>query len=125
VIIGVGVDTVLVRRVAALLARHGERAESRVFTPGEISYCQGKVNSSQHLAARFAAKEALMKAIGHGIAQGIGFSEIEVESDGRSRPQLRLSGRAGELAREAGVKSVHLSLTHTDDDGTAIVVLEG
>ncbi len=118
-------DSVLTRRVAALLARYGERAEERVFTAREIAYCRGKVNPSQHLAARFAAKEAAMKALGRGIGQGCSFNEIEVVSDGDSRPGLRLTGGTEALAGELGVRTAHLSLSHTDDHGIAFVVLEG
>jgi len=124
-IVGVGVDSVLTRRVAALLAHHGESVEGRVFTPGEVAYCRGKADPSQHLAARFAAKEAVMKALGRGIGQGAAFSEIEVVSDGKERPRVALSGGTEAIARRMGVSSIHLSLTHTSDHGIAFVVLEG
>jgi holo-[acyl-carrier protein] synthase len=111
--------------VAALLARYGERAETRVFTEGEVSYSRARANPTQHLAARFAAKEAAMKALGRGMGQGASLHEIEVVSDGVSRPVLRISGATADIALGLGVRTIHLSLSHTDDHGIAVVVLEG
>lgn len=117
--IGVGIDVVDVARFALILGRR-PGFEERVFTPLERSTCAGTVN---RLAARFAAKEATMKALGVGLG-AFGFHEVWVEREPSGRPLLRVAGRAEELARAAGVRRWHVSLTHTDLVAEAVVVAE-
>lgn len=124
-IIGIGMDLVEVSRVAALLERHGERGLRRLFTPGERERCLCAGRPAQSFAARFAAKEAFLKAIGTGWAEGLGWTDVEVVSAASGAPELRLHGAAERLARKRGVDRVHLSLTHTDQLAGAYVVLEG
>lgn len=122
-ILGVGLDVVPISRMAALLARHGGRAEQRLFSPRERSDCAPRGNPAQHYAARFAAKEACLKALG--VPAGLGWKEIEVHSEEGRAPRLVLSGAAARAARERGVQAQHLSLTHAGDVAAAVVVLEG
>jgi holo-[acyl-carrier protein] synthase len=124
-IVGTGVDIAEVPRIRQALERHGERFLNRVFTPDEVRYCTGKTNSAERLAARFAAKEAGMKALGTGWRRGVAWRDIEVVRLPGQRPQLRLSGKAGEIARSLGCKATHLSLSHTAEQAIAYVILEG
>jgi len=125
-IIGVGVDLIEVPRVAAALSnpRTGARFEAKVFTPGEIAYCRRRRSAMESFAARFAAKEAVMKALGRGyLGGGIGWRQIEVVRE-RGRPTLLLSGRAKRQADELGVRRLHLSITHTNSFAAAYVIAE-
>jgi holo-[acyl-carrier protein] synthase len=115
-VIATGVDIVEIDRVADLLARHGERFRRRVYTDREWADSGGRVAS---LAARFAAKEALIKALG---TRELTLCEIEVVRPERSQPTLRLSGRAAEIARALGVNELSLSLTHGREHAVAVVV---
>jgi holo-[acyl-carrier protein] synthase len=124
-IYGVGIDLVKVARITAVLSRHGDRFLNRVFTPGEIAYCQGKAWTAAGFALRFAAKEAFSKALGVGLRRnGIRWREVEVVPDSRGKPELRVSGRAAELCAAAGITGLHLSLTDEDDQALAVVILE-
>jgi len=123
-IVGIGLDLMEPARLARSLAEHGDRFEQRVFTPGEIADCKDRADRAQALAARFAAKEACLKALGTGWSEGLGFSQIEVVRTENGRPEIRLDGRASERAREIGVKTIHVSLTHQPTMAAAVVVLE-
>lgn len=123
-IIGVGTDLVEVRRVAAMLARHGDRARAKLFTPGEVARCLAARRPEESFAARFAAKEAFLKAMGTGWSGGLAWREVEVVSGPDGAPTLRLSGVAARVAEERGVRRAHLSLTHTAELAAAYVVLE-
>jgi len=120
-IIGVGVDIIDVERIQAALnhARTGERFRVRVFTDEEIAYCGRRRNAAESFAARFAAKEAMMKALGHAY----GWREIEV-CRANGPPTLRLHGRAQERAVQLGVRHIHLSLSHTATLAIAYVIAE-
>lgn len=120
--IAIGVDLVEVARVSAMLARHGDAARRRVFTPGEVAYCQPRARRDEHYAARFAAKEAVMKALGTGWARGVAFADIEVLPDEVGRPVLRLTGGARQLAHEMGISGWLVSLSHTRTHAIAAVV---
>lgn len=120
-----GLDMVEVSRVADLLAEHGERFLARCFTSGERAYAEGQPRRrAEHLAARFAAKEAVLKALGTGLSGGIAWTEIEVTRDGSGAPGLRLTGVAAARARSLGVRSWAVSLTHTAALAAASVVGE-
>jgi holo-[acyl-carrier protein] synthase len=124
-VLGIGTDLIEIERVQASIDRFGERFLARLFTPGEIAYCQRKKkNSTESFAARFAAKEAGAKALGTGISRGISWLEIEVQRKPGERPTLHLSGRAAELAAALGVRRVQLSLTHSRELAMAVVVIE-
>src|SRR3982751_182540 len=98
-IVGHGIDLVEVSRIAEMLERHGERFLSRVFTPGEALHSEGRRGRAEHLAGRFAAKEAVLKALGTGWAEGVAWTDIEVCAEPSGAPRLSLTGRAAELAR--------------------------
>src|SRR5512135_1865142 len=120
-IVGVGVDIIDVQRIQAALdhPRTGERFRVRVFTDGEIAYCLRRRHAAESFAARFAAKEAMMKALG----RAYGWREIEVVR-GTGAPTLRLYGRAQERAEALGLQRVHLSLSHTATLAIAYVIAE-
>jgi holo-[acyl-carrier protein] synthase len=123
-LIGTGIDVVEIERIAQSIERYGERFLRRVFTSGEIAYCQRKRNYAESYAARFAAKEAGAKALGTGIQHGIVWKEIEVRREPGRRPTLHFSGRALAIAEKLGVKHVSLSLTHDNRAAIATVHLE-
>jgi holo-[acyl-carrier protein] synthase len=123
-VLGLGTDLIETRRVEESIARFGERFLERIFTAGEIAYCQRKKNAAESFAARFAAKEAGAKALGTGISRGVTWKEFEVRREPSGRPTLHMSGRAAELAEAIGVKRVQLSLTHSRELALAVVVAE-
>lgn len=124
-ILGTGVDLAEVDRIREAIERYGERFLQRIYTPAEIAYCQRKANKYERFAARFAAKEAGMKAIGTGWRGGIRWKDFEVVNLPSGRPTLKLYGVAQEVAGRLGAKSVQLSLTHTASTSLAHVILEG
>ncbi len=123
-ILGLGIDLVETGRMAKALGRHGERFQERIFTPRERADCAGRVDRVQALAARFAAKEACLKALGTGWAEGLSFRQVEVVRGANGRPTLKLDGPAATRAREMGVRRVHVSLTHQAGVAAAVVILE-
>ena len=124
-IVGTGIDIVEVRRVAAALERFGERFTRRLFTAAEVRYCDSKANRAERFAARFAAKEAGLKALGTGWRNGISWRELEVCREPGGRPTLVFTGRAGEIAARLGTQRAFLSLSHTAEHAVAQVILEG
>ncbi len=116
-ILRTGVDLVEIRRVAEAIKRHGERFLNRVFTARELEDCNGRVNS---LAARFAAKEAAAKALGCGIGK-VSWTEIEIGSDELKAPYLTLYGEGEKLAKELGLTTWSVSLSHTESQAIAFV----
>ncbi|HKR30604.1 MAG TPA: holo-ACP synthase [Terriglobales bacterium] len=123
-IIGTGVDICEVPRIAASIARFGDRFLQKVFTPGEIRYCQSKRNSVERFAARFAAKEAAMKALGTGASRGVTWTSIEIGHAPGGRPILKLHGRTAQVAEQLGVHRISLSVTHTESSAMAMVIFE-
>jgi holo-[acyl-carrier protein] synthase len=123
-IVGMGTDLAEIGRVERSIERFGERFLERVYTAGEIAYCQSKKSSAESFAARFAAKEAGAKALGTGISRGVSWREFEVRRAPSGKPSLVLSGRAAELAAGLGVARISLSLTHTRELAMAVVVME-
>jgi holo-[acyl-carrier protein] synthase len=122
VILGLGVDLVPISRMREALARHGERLERKLFTDGEREYARSQARPEEPFAVRFAAKEALLKALC--VPDGLHWHELEVRTRGRA-PELALHGEAARAAQERGVRRTHLSLTHAGDSAVAVVVLEG
>lgn len=123
-ITGVGIDLEEVGRIRGAIERHGERFLQRIFTAAEIAYVEGTANRYERYTARFAAKEAGMKALGTGMLQGVGFRDFEVTNLAGGRPVLGLSGKAAEVAARQGVRTAQVSLTHTATHGMAVVILE-
>jgi len=124
VIVGVGVDVMSIERFAKSIERYGGRILERVFTEGEREYCLRMKNSAEHFAARFAAKEAVSKALGTGVCRGVGWKEIEVVREPSGRPTARLTGGAAAAARRIGADVVHISLTHSREQAVAFAVAE-
>jgi holo-[acyl-carrier protein] synthase len=123
-IVGTGVDIAEVGRIEGAVKRFGDRFLRRVFTPAEIRYCMGKPNAAERLAARFAAKEAGMKAIGTGLRHGVTWQDVEVLRLPGQRPALQFHGKAAKFAALLGCKRTHLSLSHTKEQAIAHVILE-
>lgn len=123
-IVGTGIDIVEVARVAEAIERFGDRFLRRIYTPSEIQYCRSKRNAAERFAARFAAKEAALKAIGTGWKNGIAWTEVEVRREPGGRPTIRFSGKAAGFAAQLGMKRASLSLSHTAQLAIAKVILE-
>ncbi len=123
-ILGLGLDATEIDRIADVLRRHGDRFLERIYSPGEIAYCQRHRDPAPSLAARFAAKEATMKALGTGAARGVAWRDIEVVRHG-GPPQLRLQGGALRHFQALGARSSLLTLTHSRDLAIAQVLLLG
>lgn len=124
-IIGIGIDIVEISRINEAEKRWGERFLEKVFTEGEIKYSMLNKSPHQRLAARFAVKEAMSKALGTGIASGITWKDTEVISRDNGRPEILLHGRLREIAESMGVTGIHVSISHDGDHAIAQVVLEG
>lgn len=116
----VGIDIIEIHRVADVIARHGERFLNRVYTPDELRVCRGRVHE---LAARFAAKEAVMKALGTGV-RGVGWRDIEILPNRRGKPLVFLYGRGADRARRIQLRGLEISLTHSKEYAIASVVGE-
>jgi len=123
-IVGTGIDIAEVPRIAQALNRHGERFLHRVYTEGEINYCDSKANRIERYAARFAAKEAAMKALGTGWNHGVRWRDIEVSRLPGGRPTIKFHGKAAEFAARLGMTNVALSISHTSEQAIAQVILE-
>lgn len=124
-ILGIGIDLVDCDRIENSIERFGDRFLQRVFTEGEIAYARSMKFPARHLAARFAAKEALSKAFGTGIGKAMGWRDLDVQKHESGEPFVVLSGGAEKMASARGVTKVWISLTHTDKSGMATIILEG
>ena len=123
-IVGTGIDLAEVNRIGAAIERYGNRFLDRIYTAAEIAYVERKANRHECYAARFAAKEAGMKAIGTGWRRGVRWKDFEVINLASGRPTLQLHGVAAKVADTMHVRHIALSLTHTAMQGMAIVILE-
>ena len=123
-VLGIGVDLVENARIEHSLDRFGERFLHRVFTDGEIEYSQSMKYPARHLAARFAAKEAVSKAFGTGIGKAMGWKDIDVRRKSSGEPYVVLEGGAKELAESRQVTKVSISLSHTEHHAMAVIVVE-
>lgn len=123
-IVGTGIDIAEVPRIAESIERFGDRFIQRVFTNGEIQYCDSKANRTERYAARFAAKEAAMKALGTGWNHGVRWRDVEVYREPGRRPTIRFHGKAAEFATKMNAKNVSLSISHTKEQAIASVILE-
>jgi len=124
VIVGIGIDLAEVDRIREAIERHGRRFIDRIYTEKEIAYVERKANKYERYAARFAAKEAGMKAVGTGWKRGVRWRDFEVTNLPSGRPTLQLHGEAAKFAENLGVRNIALSITHTAAQGMAIVILE-
>jgi len=123
-IVGSGVDLCEVHRIKGAIARHGRRFLERVYTEREIAYAQRTANLYERYAARFAAKEAGMKALGTGWRGGVKWRDFEVTNLPSGRPTMQFHGKAAEFAASLGVQNISLSITHTSVQAMALVILE-
>ena len=124
-VIGIGIDIAEVDRVREAIARHGERFISRIYTEAERCYCESKANRFERFAGRFAAKEAAMKAIGTGWRRGVAWRDFEVTRAASGQPIIRFSGEAAVIAESLGVKKALVTISHTELQAVAQVLLEG
>src|SRR5688572_4289882 len=122
-IIGVGIDMIEVDRVAEKVNKE-QGFREKIFSPNEIHFCESKVNSGENYAARFAAKEAFLKATGLGLAMGYNISDIEIVSDTNGKPSLVLNGTFKQKATESNWNKIHVSLSHLKSIACAVVVIE-
>ena len=124
-VIGVGTDIVEIRRIGAALDRHGERFREKAFTPAETAYCLSRAEPPAHFAGRFAAKEAVLKALGCGFGRGASLTDVEIVSGDRA-PVVTLSGGAARIAKAAGaVMPVLVSISHSREAAIAFAVVQG
>jgi holo-[acyl-carrier protein] synthase len=124
-IIGIGTDVVECLRIAQMIERHGEIFLSRVYTPYEIEYCRARKAATQHYAGRWAAKEAILKALGTGWARGIRWQDLEIRNDVGGQPQVELAGGAREASERLGITSVLISISHCRTHATAVAIAVG
>jgi holo-[acyl-carrier protein] synthase len=124
-VVALGIDLVEVSRIRSLLERNGDRFKERMFLADEVTYCDSCADPPIHYAARFAAKEAVVKALGTGFADGVGWNDVEVLRAANGMPSILLRGGAEKRASEMGVTKVLVTLTHTETAAAASVVLLG
>ena len=124
-IIGIGTDIIECLRIAQMIERHGELFINRVFTPHEIQYCHSRKLATQHYAGRWAAKEAVLKAIGTGWRKGISWRDIEIRNDKNGAPTVTLRGGARDVMAAAHIARLHVTISHCRSFAVAYVVAEG
>jgi holo-[acyl-carrier protein] synthase len=116
----IGTDIIECERIGQMLAKHGKHFVERVFTEGEIRYCSDRRNAQQHFAGRWAAKEAVLKALGTGWVAGITWTDVEVVNEASGAPFIRLHNGAAEVAAEKGIAEILVSISHCKDYATAV-----
>jgi holo-[acyl-carrier protein] synthase len=121
---GIGTDLVEVARIEKIIGKWGNRFLKRVFSEGEISYCEKKAFPPQHYAARFAVKEALLKCIGMGLFSGLSLRDIEVVNTKEGKPELTIHGKVSGIIDALDIIKFHVSISHTNNFATAVVILE-
>lgn len=124
-ILGIGTDIVECLRIAQMIERHGELFISRVYTDDEITYCRARKAATQHYAGRWAAKEAVLKALGTGWRRGISWRDIEVINDRHGAPTVNLTGGARDVMEQAGIRRLHVTISHCRCHAVAYVIAEG
>ncbi len=122
-ILGLGTDIAEVARIAKSI--EDIRFKERIFSAGEIAYCESRAGKNESFAARFAAKEAFFKAIGTGLREGMAFKEVEIINDELGKPSIHLAGTTAELLTKKNIKSIHVSLSHSKETAIATVIIEG
>jgi holo-[acyl-carrier protein] synthase len=124
-IIGIGTDIAECLRIARMIERHGELFINRVYTPGEISYCQSRAQATQHFTGRWAAKEAILKALGTGWRRGIAWRDIEIRNESSGQPVVAVRGGAKEVAEQLGITKLLVTISHCRTHATAYAVALG
>lgn len=120
----VGIDLVDISRIEGLCNKWGGKFVERVYSEGEISYCESKPLPAQHYAARFAAKEAFLKCLGIGIGGAVSLKDVEIVNDKRGKPELKIRGKSKKIVSPEIARNIHVSISHTDKDATAVVIIE-
>ncbi len=121
-VVGIGTDIIEVARIAEMIQKHEEMFLTRVYTKDEILYCSARKAANQHYAGRWAAKEAMLKALGTGWAKGIRWTDIEVKHDNAGQPRLELWGAARQIAADLGITDVKISISHCRAFAIAYVI---
>jgi holo-[acyl-carrier protein] synthase len=124
-ILGTGIDIVECLRIAQMIERHGELFITRVYTDHEIEYCSARKAATQHYAGRWAAKEAVLKALGTGWRRGISWRDIEIRNDRKGAPTVQLRAGARDVMASAHIARLHVSISHCRNFAVAYVVAEG
>ena len=124
-IIGIGTDIIECLRIAQMIERHGELFITRVYTPHEIQYCQSRKLATQHYAGRWAAKEAVLKALGTGWRKGISWRDIEIRNEPGGRPVVALRGGARDVIEQLGIAQMLISISHCRSHATAYALAQG
>jgi holo-[acyl-carrier protein] synthase len=124
-VVGIGTDIIECLRIAQMIERHGELFLNRVYTPHEIEYCSARKAATQHYAGRFAAKEAILKALGTGWTRGITWGDMEIRNDFGGKPRVLLGGEAREQCVQQGIKQILISISHCRTHATAYALALG
>ncbi len=124
-VIGIGTDIVECLRIAQMIERHGELFITRVYTDHEIEYCQTRKQSTQHFAGRWAAKEAVLKALGTGWRRGISWRDVEIRNDPSGKPTVALRGGARDVVEELQIAKMFISISHCRSHATAYALAVG
>ena len=124
-IIGIGTDITECLRIARMIERHGELFITRVYTAEEICYCQSRAQATQHFTGRWAAKEAVLKALGTGWRKGISWRDIEIRNEPGGRPVVALRGGAREVVEQLGIAEILVSISHCRSHATAYAIAVG
>lgn len=124
-VIAIGTDIIECQRIARMISNHGQVFLDRVFTPAEIDYCSGRKMDYQHYAARWAAKEAVLKTLGTGWARGISWTDVELTHLPGGQPIISLYNRAAEIAKENGIGQVLVTISHTHEYAVAFATAMG
>ena len=123
-IIGTGLDIIEIERIKNSIKKYTPKFEQRVFSPGEINYCQSQGDPAKHFAARFAVKEAVSKCLGTGISGTLGFKDMEVVHEKSGKPALKMSGKGKELFKKLKLKTIHISISHDRTHAIAHAIAE-
>ena len=124
-IIGIGTDITECLRIARMIERHGELFINRVYTSEEIKYCQSRKQTTQHFAGRWAAKEAILKALGTGWRRGISWRDIEVRNEPGGKPIVAVRGGAKDVVEQLGISEIHVTISHCRSHATATAIAVG
>ena len=124
-ILGIGTDITECLRIARMIERHGELFVNRVYTPGEIRYCQNRKQSTQHFAGRWAAKEAILKALGIGWRRGVAWRDVEVRNDPSGQPIVAVGGQVKEVVERLGVAQILITISHCRTHAVAYAIAMG
>ena len=123
-IIGTGLDIIEIKRIKNSIEKYTPNFEQRVFSPGEINYCQSQGDPAKHFAARFAVKEAVSKCLGTGISETLGFKDMEVVHEKSGKPVLKMTGKGQELFKKLKLKTIHISISHDRTHAIAHAIAE-